>query len=240
MADDELTFNERRLADDFLHQALNSLFEIGKQHASPSRASTKPGQDVKAMAVAAFANRQRILGERLAAARTAVLFAAIAVEAAINYYAAACLPLADRKLIDNLKTDQKLLLVPRLAGREELFFDAREPMGSIRDLFSLRNRIAHPKVGPKSVAQLNSEDFTPAKVCAHIIGAARAIATLQEDLDPHAAPGFARALADNHDDLRGMARAWTDPPSAPPAKLRARLLAEAGFPKPTPPPSDAS
>jgi hypothetical protein len=224
VSDDELTISERRLAEEFLDQALASFFEIGAQHANPPRAKLAPGQDAMARAVAVFANRQKILGARLSAARTAVLFAAIAVEAAINYYAAAAMQPADRRHTDNLKTDQKLLLVPRRAGAGELFVDDEDPMGSVRDLFALRNRIAHPKVGSKSVAQLNSEDFTPAKVCSHLIGAARAVATLAESLEPEEAPGFARRLADNHERLRGMARAWTDPPAPPPERVRAKLL----------------
>jgi hypothetical protein len=71
MTDDQLTINERQLAEDFLRQALDSLFEIGRQHADPPQAKLKAGQDTKAIAVAVVANRQRILGERLSAARTA-------------------------------------------------------------------------------------------------------------------------------------------------------------------------
>lgn len=224
MTGEKLTINERLLAQDFLHQALDSLLEIGSQHADPPSPTVPAGPDMKARAMATFANRQRILSDRLSAARTAVLFAAIAVEAAINYYAADSLLPADRKLVDNLKTDQKLLLVPRLAGRGELFADDKDPIGSVRALFALRNRIAHPKVGPKSVAQLNSEDFTPAEVCTHLVGAARAIAILTEDQDPDAPPGFARALADSHERLRDLAKAWTEPPT--PATARARLIAD--------------
>jgi hypothetical protein len=75
----------------------------------------------------------------------------------------------DRKPVDNLKTDQKLLLVPRFAARGAIFFNDRDPMGSIRELFTLRNRIAHPKVGDKPVAQLNSEEFASGKVCGHLV-----------------------------------------------------------------------
>lgn len=225
-----LTFYERNLADDLIGQALDSFLEIGAQYANPPRPKITPSEDLTMydLAMAAFANRNTMLSFRLSCARNAVLFAAIAVEAAANYYAAARLIAADRQLVDELPTPKKLLLMPRLAGRGDLFVHDREPLGLVRALFGLRNRIVHPKVGKRSVAQLNSEDFTPANVCGQLIGAAHAITILAGDLEDGEIRGISFFIVKHQTELRNNAKTWNDPPSAPGDVLRraADLLAK--------------
>lgn len=211
-----LTFYERELADDLLGQAFSSFLEIGQQHAAPPPyPDIAPAADVKDLAVATFMYRNSLLRARLSHARNTVLFAAIAVEAAANYYAAARLNEGERAAVDHLTAPDKLLLTPRLAGRGDLFAADRAPFGSLRQLFKLRNRVVHPKVGEQSVVQLGSDDFTPATVCDQLIGAARALSILGDDLEDDHAEVTANFVTGIDKELRASSRAWSDPPRAP-------------------------
>jgi hypothetical protein len=88
--------------------------------------------------------RAAALHARIRAARTTVLFVALAAESYVNEFLSVhgALPKWDRK-----PTHQKFLKGTHEAYGAQLFFVDREGYQDIVDLFKLRNRLVHPKPG---------------------------------------------------------------------------------------------
>ena len=83
---------------------------------------------------------------RLQFLRSAVLFAALAVEAYANELLADILPPRDWEALDQLKPPEKLLLGTRLAGEGESPLDrGAEPLQSVTELMKVRNRLVHAR-----------------------------------------------------------------------------------------------
>ena len=176
------------------------------------------------MAVNAYGQRQQALEKRMGFARAAVLWTALAVEAGANYYIAATLP-GDQVALDDLKTVNKLLVAPRLATGQDLFATDVEPIGQLRILFRLRNRIVHPKVGKHAiVGEKGIADFTPHAAGECLIAAARAISILAAALpsDDESRPTGADLMLKRESDLRAIARRWTEGLPKPKPKPRVR------------------
>lgn len=87
---------------------------------------------------------------RLRFLRTAVLFAALSAEALANEILATHLAEQDFKAADRMSPPDKLLLGPRLCGFEEVLRRGEEPHATLVDLFKVRNKLVHPKLGAVS------------------------------------------------------------------------------------------
>lgn len=241
MTSDTLSFEEGGLAQDFLMEAFNSLLATGDAKRLGITGEKPKGETDYDKAVSAFSARQRVLAKRMEFARSAVLWTALGVEAAANYYIAATLP-EDAEALDDLKTVNKLLVAPQLATGEALFRTDAEPIGQIRTLFKLRNRVVHPKVGKQAiVGKPGIADFTPRAAGDCLIAAARAVAILGAALPEG---GTFRAwgadlILKRESDLREFARQWTDglpKPRPAPRYLRLPLVKrEVTTPEPTEP-----
>lgn len=161
---------------------------------------------------------------RMEQARAAVLWSAIAVEAAINLYMSAALPPAEAEAIDGLPTVNKLLLAPRLATGKDLFSRGEAVVRDTWRLFALRNRIVHPKVGKQSIAgEVGLADFTPRAAADGMIAAATVLRRFElarpdkiDDVD-----SAAKTILAHKDLLKGASRKWTEAlPEIPDAALR--------------------
>lgn len=83
---------------------------------------------------------------RLQALRTAVLFAAITVEALANEFATEALGTKTAEMIDNLSPADKVETAVRLATGDDTILDrSRDPMQTVVQLIRIRNRLVHPK-----------------------------------------------------------------------------------------------
>jgi hypothetical protein len=226
----KLTYDEARLADDFLLEALDAFMCTGDADELGITTIVSSKQSARDRAVAMFARRQFAMGKRMQFARDAVLFAALAVEAAANVYVATMLP-DDAERLDRLDTVDKLLVAPRLATGQALFISDHEPVGQVRILFKLRNRIVHPKLGKRAVVgEAGTADFTPRVAADCLVAAARTLRTLSEALpDAARAKGPGYALVPKHEPwLRKASRVWTDQlPTPPNALIKAMREAEA-------------
>jgi hypothetical protein len=108
--------------------------------------------------------------------RSAVLFAALAAESYVNEFLA--VHLADRpddlRKIDRWPTVKKYVRGTGDAYGEQLFFDDREAMPVIRELFELRHKLVHPKpgFGPPHLFESDAEseiDFAPPKIAEFVV-----------------------------------------------------------------------
>jgi hypothetical protein len=220
IAVDDLTFDEANLAPQYLDQSVRAFLSIGDARLAGGGPTGQ--QDLTALA-ARMVDRRRMLLERLASARSAVLFAALAVEAAANYYIARAVPPVEGEAIDRMPTVQKLLVAPRLATGTALFEPAKAPLGETRRLFKTRDRIVHPKVGGKSVVRLGDPDFDPSTVAGMVIAAAEVLVTLYGAVDQQA--GIAPAVVAKGKAFRAFGKRWSEP-VPPSATVIARALAE--------------
>lgn len=75
----------------------------------------------------------------------AVVFGAFAVEGAINHAGALRMPESWSQVEKSLSIEQKLALLCELAGVAR-FDKSRRPWSNCRELFAIRNDLAHPKL----------------------------------------------------------------------------------------------
>jgi len=114
---------------------------------------------------------------RLNCSMRAVLFAALAAESYVNEFLAAHLSRQDRDAMDRLPTVSKYVLGFRIGSDREPFKRDRWPIPILKDLFTLRDRLVHPKpgFGPEPVlGPLGSfeEQFTGEQVARYLIAVA--------------------------------------------------------------------
>lgn len=124
----------------YLHNALEALLQAG----DPAHlyAGTEESEEAARQAYATAQVKSR----RIKACRDGVLYAAIAAEAFINSFIAATLPKRDRERIDRNRTVDKYVLGPRLAVTDDLSeLKQREELVVLERLFTLRNKLVHPK-----------------------------------------------------------------------------------------------
>jgi hypothetical protein len=124
----------------YLHDALEALLQAG----DPAHlyAGTEESEEPTRQAYATALVKSR----RIKACRDCVLYAAFAAEAFINSFIAATLPKRDRERIDRNRTVDKYVLGPRLAVTDDLSeFEQREELAVLERLFTLRNKLVHPK-----------------------------------------------------------------------------------------------
>ncbi len=100
----------------------------------------------------AQATRRLLLRDSAARAQqgyclTAALYAAFAAEAYANEFLAAHLSKSDFEAVDRMATVDKLVVGGQLAVGEPLFVRDDELIQPISQLFGLRNKLAHPKLG---------------------------------------------------------------------------------------------
>jgi hypothetical protein len=222
MGSEALTFEEAGLADHFLMQAFDALMATGDAKQLRIRKQDVTGLSPYDQAVKAVTDRRIALDRRMEFARAAVLWTALAVEAGANFYIAATLP--GDEALDDLRTVNKLLVAPRLATGEALFETDKEPIGQLRTLFSLRNRIVHPKVGRHAiVGKKGLADFTPRAAGECLIAAARALSVLARALpeDVQSPKSGAELVLKHEGQLRAISRKWTEGlPQVPPPRAR--------------------
>jgi hypothetical protein len=226
MAQEPLTFEEAGLAEHFLMEAFNALLATGdaeKLGVTENLTGKTPPQ----MAIYAWSESNHALAKRMEYARAGVLWTALGVEAAANYYIAAMLP-GDQKALEAMTTVNKLLIAPRLAAGEALFRNGEEPIGQLNTLFTLRNRIVHPKVGKsRIVGETAMADFTPRAAADCLIAAAHALSILTKALPDNveSRPNDVDVILKHKSGLRKLSRDWTDrlPMPRPKPKPRYRL-----------------
>lgn len=85
------------------------------------------------------------LQRRLWLLRSSVLFAAVCAEAYANEFSAEVLSASDAKTLDRLPTVDKILLSPRLGGKESSVERGSEPVQTIQTLFKVRDALVHPR-----------------------------------------------------------------------------------------------
>jgi hypothetical protein len=124
----------------YLSEALEALLEAG----DPVHlyAGTEESDDLARQAYATALVKSR----RITSCRLCVLYAAFAAEAFINSFIAATLPTRDRERIDRNRAVDKYVLGPRLAVSADLSeLEQRNELAVLERLFTLRNRLVHPK-----------------------------------------------------------------------------------------------
>jgi hypothetical protein len=122
---------------------------------------------------------------RLWRLRTSVLFAALAAEAYANEVLAEILVPSDAAALDRLPTVEKLMLGPKVAGLESPLDRGREPMQTVRRLFSTRDALVHPRRGSPAatwrfLTDVDEQVIGPRAAGRYII----AVANLMEIIDP--------------------------------------------------------
>jgi hypothetical protein len=148
----------------YLNEALEALLEAGDAAVLYAGTGDPEGDRVKEAFVTATVESRRIR-----ACRRCVLYTAFAAEAFINSFIAATLSKRDRKLIDRNRTTQKYILGPRLALREDLSeLEKRDELEVIERLFTLRNRLVHPR--PRELDEIKTnaakwrfDEYSPSK-----------------------------------------------------------------------------
>jgi hypothetical protein len=111
---------------------------------------------------------------RLRYLRSAVLFAALGAEAYANEFLAATLDATDVKVLDRLKTSEKLIIGPKVAGLETPFDRGAEPLQSVVQLFKARDRLVHLKPG-----QVGAHAHTATDSDLHLFGPRAAVRYLE-------------------------------------------------------------
>ncbi len=174
--------------------------------------------------------RMDALNRRLRYLRSAVLFAALSVEAYANEFLAATLPATDVKSIDQLKPIEKLVIGPKVAGFDTPFRHGLEPLQSIVRLFKARNRLVHARPGETGayVHVTTEEDvatFGP-RAAVRYIEAAAHVSVLLHPLRPDnrlEAPASRvweqRAVLHHHVELTGAKLTDLPQPGAEPLPL---------------------
>ena len=220
-----LTFDERGLAQKFLMEAFDALLASGDPQKLGITGEEPRGDTLHDKMAAMVTAHQLAVTARMEFARTAVLSTALGVEAAANYYIAAALP--DNDALEDLKTVNQLLVAPQLATGEAFFATGKEPIGQIRTLFKLRNRIVHPKVGKHAiVGEAGIADFTPRAAGECLIAAAQTMKILAAALpDSIVLPtSGADLILSRQAELRAAARQWTEGLPKPKALRRAPAI----------------
>ena len=121
---------------------------------------------------------------RLQFLRNTALFAALAAEAYANEFITEILPAADEEAVDRLSTPDKLLLAPRIAGKDPPLNRGADPFQSLAKLFKTRNALVHPRPGGIAAAIQNVTDddqewVGPKAVVEGLNGVARTIVLLE-------------------------------------------------------------
>lgn len=224
--DQKLEYSEVALADDYLWQAFDALTASGnRERLGIARPPADKTGNERALHV--LANAQLAWQKRLSFTRTSILFSALGVEAAANLYLRSTLDDKDVEALDRLRTPDKLLVAPRVAGHGEVFPRDQHPMGDVIHLFTLRNHLVHPKVGSVKVGRSGAltgkrgyEDFNPQRAAAFLIAGADVLARLAGLLDePRLFGPMARRVAEERDLLRSAAKGWRDKLPDPPMGL---------------------
>ncbi|HEX4732939.1 MAG TPA: hypothetical protein VH247_00895 [Thermoleophilaceae bacterium] len=131
------------LAGSYLEQALKAFEAASNPERLYEGFRDKADLTDAAEGFALLAARQ----ERVTNNRTAVLFAALAAEAYVNEFLAVYLSGQDYDSVDRMRPVDKYVLGTRLACGELIFARDREPVPALRELFALRNKLAHPRPG---------------------------------------------------------------------------------------------
>ncbi len=129
------------LSGEYLLQALDGLHDAGDPAHLYAHWRRFPPPDPKKVEADMRAAARRA---RIRAARTAVLFAALAAESYVNEFLSVHGVLAEW---DREPTHRKFLKGTHKAYGSSLFFADREPYPVIVELFKLRDRLVHPKPG---------------------------------------------------------------------------------------------
>src|SRR5688572_28829402 len=109
--------------------------------------------------------------------RTALGLAAFSAEAYINEFLEARVTERDFEALDRLSTPEKYVLGARLVLGKDLFRRDRNPLQSLRTLFTIRNRLAHPKglqVGRAGSTDRADFVLSPETAMRHIVHVATA------------------------------------------------------------------
>lgn len=136
------------------------------------------------------------LQRRLWLLRDAGLFAALSAEAYANEVLSELLVPSDAAAIDRLPTMEKLLLGPKLAGKEPALDRGTKSLQTIRALFKVRDALVHPRPGsPTARFQYITDDdeklIGPRVTGIYIVAVAGVMAVL-DPLRPPAGPLPAR------------------------------------------------
>jgi hypothetical protein len=125
------------------------------------------------------------LQRRLWLLRSTVLFTAVCAEAYANEFIAELLSSSDAKAVDRMSTVDKILLSPRLGGKESSVARGSEPLQTIQALFKVRDALVHPRKTSPAAYVRYATDQDEALVGPHPAGRYLiAVATLMETLDP--------------------------------------------------------
>lgn len=96
---------------------------------------------------------------RLSFLRNTVLFSALAAEAYANEFLSEILSTASAHAVDRLRTPDKLLLGPALAGLVSPLTRGQEPHQELVRISNVRNKLVHPRLsGPSAYAHNVNDD----------------------------------------------------------------------------------
>jgi hypothetical protein len=164
----------RNMSAAYLQQALDALHAAGNA-ASLYTFDLPPATDQRSATMRVLARTQARSARRMIC-RSVVLFAAFAAESYVNEFLAALMTDRRDRLreIDRWRTIDKYLVGTLEAYGERLFFDGREPMPVLRELFTLRNKLAHPRpgFGPAGGFDADDEaeaDFAPPRIAEFVV-----------------------------------------------------------------------
>jgi hypothetical protein len=153
----------------YLNEALEALLEAGAPAYLYAGAEEGEAPEQRAYAIALVKTR------RIKSCRRSALYAAFAAEAFINSFIAATLSTRDRERIDRNRTVDKYVLGPSLAVRDDLSeLEQRGELEVLERLFTLRNRLVHPK--PRQLAEIQRvgadrwryDEYKPSKAAAFV------------------------------------------------------------------------
>ena len=186
---DEPIYLEDRTAGAYLTQAHDALKSCGDVSALYGPRAVTPGMSTVARSGLHIVAQSA----QLDFARTSILFSALAGEAYINGFLGANLQRSDFEAVERLTTLDKFILGPELVLGRRLFERGSEPGQSLKELFTLRHTLVHPKMGPVRVDgnTLIDERFTrfnPKSAADFLIAVADAARVLAASHEPPAEP----------------------------------------------------
>lgn len=141
MSEPDPIYLEDRTAGAYLSQAKDALIACGNRSKLYGMVAAVP-EEIDLRIQFHFAAQSK----QLEFARTSILFSALAAEAYINGFLLSHLTPADFDSIDRMRTVDKYVIAPELALGRRLFERGADPAQTIHALFTLRDRLVHPKV----------------------------------------------------------------------------------------------
>jgi hypothetical protein len=144
MADGAEARRPRGLTGEYLEQAIEALYNAGSPdhpYAGFDRYNIGDNPPLRGFLRVVATYRRR------SAARSSVLFSALAADAYVNEFLGFYLSGRDLEAIDRQNPRDKYATGTKLASGATVFERGEEPLQTLGELFKLRDKLVHPKPG---------------------------------------------------------------------------------------------